>query len=74
MKNIYNFFVTVFSYGKLTTLERENISFTFVRILYIYTKVMQNKSTREGILKDVKECDLEDKVTLILTSLPYGDR
>ena len=32
MKNIYNFFVTVFSYGKLTTLERENISFTFVRI------------------------------------------
>ena len=69
MKNIYNFFVTAFSYGK-----RENISFTFVRILYIYTKVMQNKSTREGILKDVKECDLEDKVTLILTSLPYGDR
>ncbi|MDI9609733.1 MAG: DNA methyltransferase [Archaeoglobales archaeon] len=54
---------------------------TFTKILYDnlkgmqeFYRVMQNKTARADVqLKDVRECELEDFVTLVLTSPPYGD-
>jgi len=64
-------------------LERWNpdVISVFSKILYDnlrgmeeFYKVMKDKNAKAEIyLKDVRECDLEEEVTLILTSPPYGD-
>ncbi len=64
-------------------LERWNpdVISVFGRILYDnlrameeFYSIMKNKNAKAEIyLKDVRECDLEEEVTLILTSPPYGD-
>ncbi len=54
---------------------------TFAKILYNnlegmkeFYKIMQNKTAKAIVyLKDVRESDLENEITLILTSPPYGD-
>lgn len=39
-----------------------------------FYKVMHNKTARASVyLKDVRKIDLEDEITLVLTSPPYGD-
>ena len=58
-----------------------NVLLTFSEILYenlrgmrAFYKIMEGKSVKAEIYqKDVRECWLENEVTLILTSPPYGD-